>query len=114
MKSAVVYLPMRQERPGPSGPVLVADIAGPPTAGLLAADLVVADEIHCDGTVWTTHAGPLVASALRRLGIRVHVGPLAADPEWAFAATAAGEQTVALRITAPPAGSAPRRHTSVR
>ncbi|MGA7051087.1 MAG: 4-hydroxy-3-methylbut-2-enyl diphosphate reductase [Mycobacterium sp.] len=98
--SAVVYLPIRQERPGPSGPVLVAEIAGPPTAGPLAADFVVADEIRCDGTVWTTPAGPLVTSALRRLGIRVHVGPLAVDPEWACAATAAGEQTVALRITA--------------
>ena len=100
MKSAVVYLPMRQERPGPSGPVLVAEIAGPPTAGPLTADLVVADEIRCDGTVWTTHAGPLVTSALRRLGLWVHVGPLAVDPEWACAASAGGEQTVALRVTA--------------
>lgn len=101
MRSAVIYLPMRQERPGLSGPVLVAEIAGPPTPGPRAADFLVADELRCDGKVWTTHAGPLVASALRRLGIRADVGPLAVDPEWACAATAAGKQTVALRITAP-------------
>ena len=38
--------------------VLVAEIAGPPTAGPLTADLVVADEIRCDGTVWTTDTLP--------------------------------------------------------
>jgi 4-hydroxy-3-methylbut-2-enyl diphosphate reductase len=100
MNSAVIYLPMRQERPGPHGPVLVADIAAPSTAEPYSGDIVVADEIHCDGTVWTTHAGPLVASALRRLGLRVHVGPLAVEAEWACAATAGAEQTVALRINA--------------
>jgi len=100
MTSAVVYLPMRQERPGPFGPVLIADIAPPSTAAPNSGDLVVASELRCDDTVLPTHAGPLVASALRRLGLRVDVGPLVPQAEWACAASAGAEQTVALRITA--------------
>ncbi len=100
MTSAVVYLPMRQERPGPFGPVLIADIAPPSTAVSNSGGLVVASELRCDDAVWPTHAGPLLASALRRLGLRVDVGPLAPQAEWACAASAGAEQTVALSITA--------------
>jgi 4-hydroxy-3-methylbut-2-enyl diphosphate reductase len=100
MTSAVVYLQMRQERPGQFGPVLVADIAPPSTAVPKSGELVVASELRRDDTVWPTHAGPLVANALRRLGLRAEVGPLAPQAEWACAASAGAEQTVALRITA--------------
>jgi 4-hydroxy-3-methylbut-2-en-1-yl diphosphate reductase len=100
MRSAVVYLPMSQERPGPSGPVLVADIASPSASGPHPGDFAVSDELRYDGAAWPTLAGPLVANALRRLGLRVDVGPVAAEHEWACAATEGGEQAVAVRVTA--------------
>lgn len=101
MKSAVVYLPLQRERTAQSGPVLVAGFAASPTAVRYRGDLVVADELHHDGTVSPSRASPLVVSALRRLGLRVDVGPLAVKAEWALVGTeAAADQVIVLRAFA--------------
>jgi 4-hydroxy-3-methylbut-2-en-1-yl diphosphate reductase len=101
MRSTVVYLPLQRERVAQPGPVLVADFADSSTAERYPGDLVVADELHHDGTVSPSRASPLVVSALRRLGLRVHVGPLAIDAGWALVNTqAAADQIIALRATA--------------
>jgi 4-hydroxy-3-methylbut-2-enyl diphosphate reductase len=94
MTSAVVY-------GEPSGPVLVADIIGTPTADLRCGDLVVADELHFDATVSPCHAWPLVASALRRRGLRVHTRPRATGVDGLIPATlAASGRIVALDVVA--------------
>jgi 4-hydroxy-3-methylbut-2-en-1-yl diphosphate reductase len=62
-------------------PVLVVGVAGALSPRLRAGDLVVADEVRRDGAapIPVPTAAPL-AAALRRLGLRVHVGPLACTP----------------------------------
>jgi 4-hydroxy-3-methylbut-2-enyl diphosphate reductase len=111
------------ERPVVHRPLLVAGVAGALTDALRPGDVVVSDELRTTGARYSSHAAPLLASALRRLGLTVHVGPvhssdhvvhsggerralhdrlaphaLAVDTESAFLAarTAAG-QTVAVR-----------------
>jgi len=58
-------------------PVLVVGVAGALAHGIEPGDLVVADEIRRDGAdpIPVPTAAPL-AAALRRLGLRVHVGPI--------------------------------------
>jgi 4-hydroxy-3-methylbut-2-enyl diphosphate reductase len=58
-------------RPEPS---LVAGVAGALTGGIEPGDLVVADTICHDGVRVPSYAAPLLAGALRRHGVRVHVG----------------------------------------
>jgi 4-hydroxy-3-methylbut-2-enyl diphosphate reductase len=62
-------------------PVLVAGVAGALDPRLRPGDLVVADEVWCEAgePVPVPTAGPL-AAALRRLGLRVHVGPVVSSP----------------------------------
>jgi 4-hydroxy-3-methylbut-2-enyl diphosphate reductase len=119
----VVSAPVHRTGRGPagrlpsSGPVLVAGVAGALTADLRPGDLVVAESLRESGTEFSCPAGPLLFAAVRRLGLRVRLGPvlsrervlhdrrraeatdaLAVDTESAYLAgqTTTG-QTVALR-----------------
>ncbi len=69
-------------------PVLVAGLAGALADGISPGDVVVADAVRggpgvtggpAPGTVLIPAAAPL-AAALRRLGLRVHVGPVVSVP----------------------------------
>ncbi|GAA1313595.1 4-hydroxy-3-methylbut-2-enyl diphosphate reductase [Pseudonocardia xinjiangensis] len=62
-------------------PVLVVGVAGALDDRLRPGDLVVADEVRRDGhdPVPVPTAAPL-AAALRRCGLRVHVGPVLSSP----------------------------------
>ncbi|BCB91758.1 hypothetical protein [Phytohabitans suffuscus] len=76
-----------------TGPVLVAGVGGGLAPGLAAGDLVVASEVGGemggDGVVVSPSA-PLLAGALRRLGLRAHVGPVLSTRRlWKGAADAA-------------------------
>jgi 4-hydroxy-3-methylbut-2-enyl diphosphate reductase len=65
---------------GEPGPVLVAGVAGALTTGIEPGDVVVASEVRgLDAPIPVTSA-PLLAGALRRLGLRVHVGPIVSSP----------------------------------
>jgi 4-hydroxy-3-methylbut-2-enyl diphosphate reductase len=65
-------------RPGPS---LVVGVAGALVPGVSAGDLVVATEVRRpDGEPVPVPSAPLLAGALRRLGLTVHTGPLASSP----------------------------------
>jgi 4-hydroxy-3-methylbut-2-enyl diphosphate reductase len=57
----------------PAGPVVIAGVAGALTADLAPGDLVVATRVG-DREL---PAAPLLAGALRRAGLRVHLGPVA-------------------------------------
>jgi 4-hydroxy-3-methylbut-2-enyl diphosphate reductase len=58
------------------GPVLVAGVAGALQPGLRPGDLVVADEVTNGNGRLPSPSAPLLAGALRRRGLRVHVGAL--------------------------------------
>lgn len=64
------------ERPVVHRPLLVAGVAGALDDDLQPGDLVVSDELRSRGARYPSHAAPLVAGALRRLGLTVHVGPV--------------------------------------
>jgi 4-hydroxy-3-methylbut-2-en-1-yl diphosphate reductase len=140
MNTAAVLTPLRSERTalrgvvsapvirsgrGPSrrigctGPVLVVGVAGALSRHLRPGDLVVAADLRTETGVSPSLAAPLLFSAVRRLGLPVHLGPLlsrrrvvlgrdraaqaesgavAVDTESAYlAAQVAAGQTVALR-----------------
>jgi 4-hydroxy-3-methylbut-2-enyl diphosphate reductase len=59
--------------------VLVAGLAGGLAAEVAPGDLVVASEVVGDGLRTPVASAPLLAGALRRRGLRVHLGPLAAS-----------------------------------
>jgi 4-hydroxy-3-methylbut-2-enyl diphosphate reductase len=100
-----------------AGPVLIAGVAGALTRELRPGDLVVADELRTVTAALPSPAAPLLYGAVRRLGLRVRLGPLlsrervargpdrtpgsgalAVDTESAYLARrAATAQTVALR-----------------
>jgi 4-hydroxy-3-methylbut-2-en-1-yl diphosphate reductase len=62
--------------------VLVAGVAGGLAAEVRPGDLVVATEVRGpDGTVVPCPSAPLLAASLRRLGLTVHVGPIASTPK---------------------------------
>jgi 4-hydroxy-3-methylbut-2-en-1-yl diphosphate reductase len=58
------------------GPVLVAGVAGALQPGLRPGDLVVADEVTDGNGRLPIESAPLLAGALRRRCLRVHVGAL--------------------------------------
>jgi 4-hydroxy-3-methylbut-2-en-1-yl diphosphate reductase len=58
----------------PTGPLLVAGVAGALTGDLSTGDLVVSDELRSSGARHSSDAAPLVAAALRRRGLTVHLG----------------------------------------
>ncbi|WP_020421275.1 4-hydroxy-3-methylbut-2-enyl diphosphate reductase [Amycolatopsis sp. ATCC 39116] len=61
-------------------PVLVAGVGGALVPEVRPGDLVVATEIDGpDGRV-PLHSAPVLAAALRRLGLTVHLGPIASAP----------------------------------
>ncbi len=71
-------------RAGPvpvAGPVLVAGVAGGLTADVRPGDLVVASEVRGPGAPIPVPSAPELAAALRRLGLRVHVGPIVSVPK---------------------------------
>jgi 4-hydroxy-3-methylbut-2-enyl diphosphate reductase len=71
VRSLKVALP-----PGPTGPVIVAGLAGGLDPTVRPGDLVVADELRGAGDPIRIPSAQLLAGALRRLGLRVHVGPI--------------------------------------
>lgn len=66
---------------GSASGVLLAGVAGGLADGVEAGDLVVASEVVQDGRRTAIPSAPLLAGALRRRGLRVHLGPLACSPQ---------------------------------
>lgn len=64
-----------------AGPALVAGLGGGLAPGLAAGDLVVASEVRGGDAVVPIPSAPLLAAALRRLGLRVHIGPIRSSPQ---------------------------------
>jgi 4-hydroxy-3-methylbut-2-en-1-yl diphosphate reductase len=62
--------------PAGQGPVIIAGLAGGLAAQVGPGDLVVADELRGAGAPIPVRSAQLLAGALRRLGLRVHVGPV--------------------------------------
>ena len=62
------------------GPVIVAGVAGSLVASVRSGDLIVADEVRGAGEAIRLPSAELLAGALRRLGLRVHVGPVHSSP----------------------------------
>jgi 4-hydroxy-3-methylbut-2-enyl diphosphate reductase len=71
---------MRSRLQGPPA-VLVAGVAGALDARLRPGDVVVADELRGEGAAIPCPSAPLLAAALRRQGLTVHVGPLLTRPD---------------------------------
>jgi 4-hydroxy-3-methylbut-2-en-1-yl diphosphate reductase len=65
---------------GPGGPVLVAGVGGGLDPGIRPGDLVVASEVRGAGPPVGVPSAALLAGALRRLGLTVHVGPVRSGP----------------------------------
>jgi 4-hydroxy-3-methylbut-2-enyl diphosphate reductase len=61
-------------------PLLVAGVGGGLAADLQAGDLVVATEVRDGGAPVESPSAPMLAAALRRLGLRVHTGPIVTTP----------------------------------
>ena len=58
-------------------------VAGGVAPQVQVGDVVVASEVRGDGVAVVCPAAPLLAGALRRAGLTVHVGPLATQPRLA-------------------------------
>jgi 4-hydroxy-3-methylbut-2-enyl diphosphate reductase len=65
-----------QQTSGTPHPVLVAGVGGSLQAGVRPGDVVVASEVRSGGQCVLSPSAPLLAGALRRLGLTVHVGPI--------------------------------------
>jgi 4-hydroxy-3-methylbut-2-en-1-yl diphosphate reductase len=63
------------------GPAIVAGVAGSLSVDVRPADVVVASEVRGDRGTVAVPSAPLLADALRRLGLRVHVGPVVTRPK---------------------------------
>jgi 4-hydroxy-3-methylbut-2-enyl diphosphate reductase len=86
-RSPVTRIGMRATRadqvPVGDGPLAVLGVAGGVAPHVQVGDVVVASEVRGDGVTVTCPAAPLLAGALRRAGLTVHVGPLATQPRLA-------------------------------
>jgi hypothetical protein len=60
----------------PDGPLVIAGVAGGLAPQVRPGDLVVADEVRGPGTSVQVPSAPLLAGALRRLGLTIHRGPI--------------------------------------
>ena len=74
-------------------PVLVAGVGGGLASQVRPGDVVVADEVRGRGAPVPIRSAPLLAGALRRLGLTVHVGPIVSSPR-----IAAGRARRALAV----------------
>jgi 4-hydroxy-3-methylbut-2-enyl diphosphate reductase len=72
---------------GGGRPILVAGVGGGLAAGARPGDLVVASEVNGGEHRTASPAAPMLAAALRRLGLRTHVGPVVSRPTLANPAT---------------------------
>jgi 4-hydroxy-3-methylbut-2-en-1-yl diphosphate reductase len=66
----------RRSRIVGDGPVAVLGVAGGLGAAVRPGDVVVGSEVRGAGGVITCPSAPLLAGALRRAGLRVHLGPV--------------------------------------
>jgi 4-hydroxy-3-methylbut-2-enyl diphosphate reductase len=71
-----------------SGPGVVAGVGGALTAEARPGDLVVASEVRGPDATVACPSAPLLAGALRRLGLRVHVGATLSSPHLVNGGTA--------------------------
>src|SRR5437764_13749352 len=94
----VTRLGMRASRAdrvlGGSGPIAMLGVAGGVAPQVQVGDVVVASEVRGDGVTVGCPAAPLLAGALRRAGLTVHIGPLATQPRLA---RGKGLATLAMR-----------------
>ena len=80
-----VSVPVTHPRRGPSrridaaGPLLVAGVAAALTDEARPGDLVVADQLPTTAGTAASPAAPLLFAAVRRLGLRVQLGPLSLE-----------------------------------
>jgi 4-hydroxy-3-methylbut-2-en-1-yl diphosphate reductase len=68
-------------------PVIVAGLAGGQAAHVRPGDVVVASEVRGGGRTVEIPSAPLLAGAVRRLGLTVHVGPIRSVPGIAWKTT---------------------------
>src|SRR6478672_269483 len=66
----------RSRRVDAAGPLLVAGVGGALTGDLRPGDLVVADKLLTRDGATTCPAAALLFAAVRRLGLRVRLGPV--------------------------------------
>ena len=76
--------------------VLVAGVAGAQAAHVHPGDVVVASEVRGSGGTVEIPSAPLLAGALRRLGLTVHVGPIRSVPGIAWKVTETVPQALAV------------------
>jgi 4-hydroxy-3-methylbut-2-enyl diphosphate reductase len=95
----------------PSGPALVAGVAGSLSMDVRPGDVVVASEVRGADRDIAVPSAPLLAEAVRRLGLPVHVGPIVSSPtpvdgsaRWTLAGTGALAVDMESAFLAPPTG----------
>ncbi|HMC68763.1 MAG TPA: 4-hydroxy-3-methylbut-2-enyl diphosphate reductase, partial [Mycobacteriales bacterium] len=83
----VTRIGMRARRvhriPPGAGPIAMLGVAGGVAPQVQVGDVIVASEVRGDGLTLSCPAAPLLAGALRRGGLTVHVGPLVTRPRLA-------------------------------
>jgi 4-hydroxy-3-methylbut-2-enyl diphosphate reductase len=91
------------------GPLALLGVAGGVAPQVQVGDVVVASEVRGDGITVGCPTAPLLAGALRRAGLRVHVGPIATRQGLtrpAEAATLAAAGVLAVDMETAPVASA--------
>jgi 4-hydroxy-3-methylbut-2-en-1-yl diphosphate reductase len=84
----------RQSRLAGTGPVAVLGVAGGLALQVQPGDVVVASEVRAGDVTIMCPAAPLLAGALRRAGLRTHVGPIVSS-----VGIVGGEERAALAAT---------------
>jgi 4-hydroxy-3-methylbut-2-en-1-yl diphosphate reductase len=84
----------RRSRITGSGPVAVLGVAGGLAPQVRPGDIVVASEVRTGGVTVRCPSAPLLAGALRRAGLRTHVGPIVSS-----AGVVSGRERAALAAT---------------